>query len=167
MVVKLKKGVECQIDEQDLELFNSLPFYASKTKDGHVYAKSIQGKNGKRKSIYLHRLLLGAKRGQIVDHKNGNTLDNRRCNIRIVTASQNSANAKPRGKNLAGASKTHAGRQGKKLWTAKIQFNKKAQFIGYFLTEQEAHEAYKKKSIEIFGEHSPFARTQNEIKSKN
>lgn len=40
----------------------------------------------------MHRLIIGAKTGEIVDHINGDGLDNRRCNLRVVTHSQNMQN---------------------------------------------------------------------------
>src|SRR5262245_10268600 len=46
---------------------------------------------GRGKVVSLHRLLTGAKGGQIVDHRNGDGLDNRRCNLRIATGSQSAA----------------------------------------------------------------------------
>jgi len=44
----------------------------------------------------MHREIMGAKRGEIVDHINGDTLDNRRCNLRIVTARENCNNRRVR-----------------------------------------------------------------------
>src|SRR5688572_14268873 len=49
------------------------------------YAASIQGG----RKVYMHRLILGAPRGMDVDHENRDGLDNRRCNIRVATRSQN------------------------------------------------------------------------------
>ena len=75
MIFKIKGG-SCLIDKDDLSKVNHLKWYISKTADGHRYAKNIL----KRKSVYLHRLVTGAEKGQLVDHINGNTIDNRKNN---------------------------------------------------------------------------------------
>jgi hypothetical protein len=56
------------------------------------YASRTFKKDGKRGCVYLHRYIVGAQPGQIVDHINGNILDNRSENLRVVTKSQNNRN---------------------------------------------------------------------------
>ena len=55
-----------------------------------------------REKIYMHRLILNAKSGEVVDHINRNGLDNRRENLRIVTPTQNNYNQKIRSDNKSG-----------------------------------------------------------------
>ena len=69
------------VDEQDLHLFTEYGF----SDNGAGYLRSRAG--------YLHRLIMGAKTGQIVDHANRDTYDNRRCNLRFVTKSENALNS--------------------------------------------------------------------------
>jgi hypothetical protein len=45
----------------------------------------------------MHREVTGAPKGQVVDHVNHNTMNNRRCNVRICTDRQNQANKRPHG----------------------------------------------------------------------
>lgn len=67
------------VDEDDFEKFKNEKFSLS---DG--YAHNKKGR--------LHRLITGAKKGEIVDHINGDRLDNRKENLRIVTAQENNRN---------------------------------------------------------------------------
>lgn len=76
-------------------------------------------------SKYIHREILGTD--QFVDHINHNKLDNRKCNLRIVTKSQNAMN-----QNFKGVSKT--GNQ----WYAYIKINQKMLNLGNYLDEEEA-----------------------------
>lgn len=93
---------------------------------------------GKARSARLHRLIIGAKHGQQVDHINGNKLDNRKCNLRIVNNRDNSINRKVhREGKLAGSSKHTNG-----LWRSRISINNKEISLGYFKTEEEAHLSY-------------------------
>lgn len=55
-----------------------------------------ESEGGKRKTIFLHHLVCSVKEGQWRDHINGDTLDNRSCNLRPVTPKQNCANKKHR-----------------------------------------------------------------------
>jgi hypothetical protein len=87
----------------------------------------------------LHRYLTGAsKRFQEVDHINGNTLDNRRCNLRIVTHQKNMQNRGPiRGKYIKGVRKTKTGK-----FEARCMVNHVLYIAKYFDTEKEAAKAY-------------------------
>lgn len=82
-------GGHAVVDEQDVPLISGFQWRVHKSPRGKSrYAKARSGRN-----IYMHRLIIGAPIGTAVDHKNGDGLDNRRCNLRLCTPSQNSANA--------------------------------------------------------------------------
>ena len=103
----------------------------------------------------MHRVIVGARHGQDVDHKNNEaTLDNQRHNWRICTNSQNQMNAKKQ----IGCSSQYKGvcwnRQCGK-WQARIKLNGKEIWLGYFDDEIEAARVYNEAAIEHFGE---FAR---------
>jgi HNH endonuclease len=100
------------------------------------------------KKQLLHRYLTGAKKGQRVDHKNENKLDNRRENLRIANASQNSANSSKR-------KGFHFDKQMKKF-RSQIMVNGKNIFIGLFDTKEEARKAYEQEHAKQFGEFSPY-----------
>jgi hypothetical protein len=101
----------------------------------------------------LHRVILCAKPGQIVDHINGDTLDNRRCNLRMVTARQNSTNSRPQDRE---------GRVAKfrgvsfckltKRWRASITDERKYLQLGRFSSAIEAAYAYDLASLRLHGE---------------
>lgn len=77
--------LEFLIDEQDLHWLDKFNFYVSKQPTGFYLFK------GSHKDIeYLHRLIMNAPKGSHVHHKNGNTLDNRRCNLEVLTPKNHS-----------------------------------------------------------------------------
>lgn len=78
-----------------------------------------------------------------VDHINGDKLDNRRENLRLVSVRQNAQNSKKhRDGHLCGTTKVKTPQV--RQWKAGYKLGKKNVFIGYFLTQQEAHQAYMK-----------------------
>lgn len=95
--IALTRGRVAIVDDDDLHLIIGYAWHLDPgIRSIHGYAKSVSG----RKTIYMHRLILGAVRGQIVDHINRNSLDNRRCNLRFATTCQSARNAtKPSNKN--------------------------------------------------------------------
>lgn len=104
---------------------------------------------------YMHRLLLSAEKGQSVDHKNFDTLDNRRENIRLCTVRQNNAHSrkrdcyagKPTSSKYKGVAPSPNGRgwyvrynwQGKTRQLPKPFFVEKAAAVAYKMIAQEIH----------------------------
>ena len=81
-----------------------------------------------------------AKDGQLIDHKNGNGLDNRKSNLRFTTNRKNQQNRHaPQSSKYAGVRK-----RGNK-WSSEITINKEKHSLGTWDTELEAHLAYLKK----------------------
>ncbi|WP_425985814.1 HNH endonuclease [Brevundimonas sp. TWP1-2-1b1] len=106
------------------------------------------------KPYYVHRLawfyMTGAWPDDQIDHRNGWRLDNAFANLREATCSQNNSNRKPsREGRLKGAYKVG------NRWKAQINLKSGWEYLGYFDTEREAHEAYVRRATEAFGE---FAR---------
>ena len=102
-------------------------------------------------SVTLHTWLVGAQKGEEVDHKNHNTLDCRRENLRRCTKSQNMANMRtPRSNTTGFKGVTLDKRVGR--YTARIKVNQHHMHIGNFATAKEAARAYDEKALEYFGE---------------
>lgn len=135
--------------------------------DDIVYIKSTRwgmGTNGyssgkvKNKRIFLHRFILKAKDGQIIDHKNGNVLDNRRENLRFCTRSENRRNAKSSGGKSKFKGVTYDLK--KKLFRARICVNRKRKGLGRFKNELDAARAYDRAAKKF---HLEFARTNEQM----
>ena len=90
-VIELTKGYVCVISNEDYRKVNRHSWHVhmskgSKRKCGQPYARA----NIKGKKIYMHRFIMGAENRQLqVDHKNHQTLDNRRENLEVVTHEEN------------------------------------------------------------------------------
>lgn len=100
-----KYGIkEVLIDTEDIKKINNIKWnlnYNSKMKN--FYAIGNERKPAKeRKTIRLHRLILDCPKGFVIDHINRNPLDNRKCNLRIVTQDINMANVSFISKNKSG-----------------------------------------------------------------
>lgn len=136
--VELTNGGYALIDEQDEELVLGRSWYWVASK-GARYAKT--GKNER-----MHRIILGIKESDvIVDHINGDGLDNRRSNLRLISSAEN---VKNRQRSRAGY-KYPGVYPEKGLWVACVTNNYKKTRIGYFETEDEAGDAVNKFRISI------------------
>lgn len=154
----IHKGKEFEVlfDEEDLELLtkhtwrlklSGTALYVSTP----IYLGKINDK-WKWKHVYLHRILLNAKKGQYVDHINGNPLDNRRSNLRICTNQQNTSNSKIRSNNKTGVKGV---RYCKGKYIAQINIGGKSKYLGTFKTLEEGKLCYDNKAKEI---HKEFRR---------
>lgn len=108
--------------------------------------------NGARKRVYLHRYLLDAQPGQIVDHIDGDPLNNTRANLRLVTRAQNQWNRKAQ-QNASGY-KGVSWHRGHQKYYARIQVHNRRHFLGYFETAEEAAEAYDAAARRLHGQHA-------------
>lgn len=143
--IKLTQGKYAIVDDEDFKWLNQWRWYY----DGR-YARM----NYKNKKIHMHRLIMNTPKGMDTDHINGNGLDNRRCNLRICTSSQNHINTKKRKNNTSGYKGVFSC-QLSKNWRAQIRYNHKSIHIGNFINKIQAAKAYNQKAKELFGE---FAR---------
>jgi len=104
-----------------------------------------------RKHILMHRVLLNAPAGWLVDHRDVNGLNNRKSNLRLCTHQENNCNQRPR---LGGTSRFKGvwRDKAKKIYAAGIRKNGKKYYLGYFGDEIEAAVVYDIKAMELFGE---------------
>ncbi len=122
----------------------------------HVGKKTPRGDNP-RKCFLMHRWVMGfPPSGVDVDHINGNGLDNRRCNLRLATRSQNLANAAIPRHNSSGYKGVSATRNGK--WLARIRKDRVQRNLGIFDTPEEAHAAYCEAAVSLYGEFANFGK---------
>lgn len=116
------------------------------------YARSSIGK----KKVYAHRVVMGVGDFEVnkqVDHINGNTLDNRKQNLRIVTSRQNGLNSSIRKDNTSGVTGVCWDKR-KQKWLVRVHENGKDIYLGYFDKFDDAVVARKKGEEKYYGEYS-------------
>lgn len=148
MNIPLASGGFAVIDDEDGNKVSSYKWTSNK---GYVQAVI------NRTSVRMHRLVLGLKKGEgIVDHINGDKSDNRRSNLRVCTAAENSYNRNKKITNKSGY-KGVLWRKNttSKNWCAVIYHKGKSYHLGYFITPLEAAIVYDREASKRFGE---FAR---------
>lgn len=91
--IQFPLGEKILIDRKDLELFSKHAWYIDRSKKGQTF---YLVRNGLNRTVGFHLDLMSVPKGLEVDHINGNGLDNRRSNLRIVTHKQNQQNQRKR-----------------------------------------------------------------------
>jgi len=150
--VPLTRGREAVIDAADVHLIKGYAWRISAAR-GRFYAVTCLPRNGqKQKSIWMHRTILPPTEGVIVDHIDGDGLNNRRANLRLATVSQSMCNAKMRSDNSSGYRGVAFVRAENK-WAAYITVQKKRLSLGRFDTAESAHDAYVAASAKYHGDY--------------
>lgn len=140
--IPLTQGKFAIVDDEDYPELSKYKWYIAR-------GYAVRGFKGK--TIFMHKNILNTPNGFQTDHINHNGLDNKRCNLRICTASQNQQNRQHR---PDGSSKYKGVWWDKvrKKWKSQIKHNNCMIYLGYFISEKEAAKMYDIKAIELFGE---------------
>ena len=155
-VIPLTKDYEAIIDSSDFDLVNGYNWTAQVNRN-NVYAYRSERISGRSNTMLLHRILMQPEDGMVVDHINGNTLDNRRANLRVCTASQNSQNSRLSKSNTTGL-KGVTFRKDRNKFQAQIIVQRKKKHLGYFDTPEEAHAEYLVASRAMHGDYGYYER---------
>ena len=144
------------VDDNDFEETSEHKWVMSNEPNTN-YALTWINIKGKFKTVSMHRLIMKAKKGQEVDHRDRNGLNNQKNNLRLCTRSQNLMNMKKR-ENCSSRYKGVTRSKSAKRWQAQITLNYRNINLGLFDSEIDAARAYNKAAIRLFGE---FARLNN------
>lgn len=140
--ISLTQGYSAIVDDEDYEWLSQHK-WAVKDSRGKRYATRALGSRGKQITIWMHRLIMNCPGGMEIDHINGDSLDNRRDNLRIVTRAQNLRNRKTF-KNSKSGFKGVVYNPINGKWKVIINF-------GTYDTAEEAAKAYVKAIEKLFG----------------
>lgn len=149
-LIPLNRGMFAIVDNDDFERLNQFKWITYKQKGReNWYVIRSNKKNGLTpKQCHMSHHILTAPEGYVIDHINGNSLDNRRENLRIATYQQNSRN---RTKRKATASKYKGLCRVRNKWRVSIAYDKRRIFLGYFEEQITAAKVYDKYAVLFFG----------------
>ena len=142
------------VDNEDFDRLNQYSWHLYKG----VYARTNVYEDGKPVGIKMHRLVMKAKKGEYLDHINGNGLDNRKSNLRFCTVSQNQCN---RGPTRANSSGYKGVKFFGKSWVATIKHKGKMIHLGYYKDKTEAAKAYNKVAKKYHGKFAKLNRVDH------
>jgi hypothetical protein len=145
--IALTKGMFAIVDAEDydeLMKYRWTAFYTC----GKWYA----GRNSKGTCILMHRQIMKAPKGKVVDHHNGMSLDNRKANMRLCTYSQNNINRRPRSKTSKYKGVCRDKRRN--LWRATVAYKGRSIQVGRYTDELEAARASDYASVQFNGEYA-------------
>lgn len=149
----LGKGLVAVVDDCDAELVSGFNWYV-RFHHGQRYAvTNILRPDGRKALRSMHQMILGYS---IIDHKDGDGLNNKRNNLRPCTNQQNQANctvSRTKKIPLKGVYKVKCGK-----FEAKIMVNRKSIWLGSYSNPSDAARVYDEAAVRFFGE---FARTNS------
>lgn len=152
--IPLTKGFVALVDDEDYEWLKQVKWqfvggYAKTEAKAKAYVAAFPDYLASTRTVFMHRLLLKAPAGVEVDHRFGNTLDNRKEFLRLATKSQNQQNAS----SFTGVSKFKgvSWHKANRKWMAQITSNGSRIFLGSYLSEEDAALAYDQAANQLNG----------------
>jgi hypothetical protein len=139
--IPLTRGFGAIVDDAD---YDFLARFKWSVAGNGLYAARMVNENGKSRTVFMHRLIVNAPDGLVVDHINGNKYDNRRSNLRAVDQQFNSWNRKRLNSTNTSGYMGVSWSKASKRWQANIRVNGKKVGLGYFDTPEDAALAYDK-----------------------
>jgi hypothetical protein len=159
--IPLTKGYFTKVDDEDYESTAIHRWYADVKKNG-VYAKRrFSFGNGKSKIVALHRIITNVPAKKHIDHINGDSLDNRKSNLRLCSNAENSRNRKKSRKNVSGYKGVYWSSQ-KKKWHAEIWKDYRKYHLGFFDNLIDAVLAYNEGALRLHGGFAKLNKLPNE-----
>jgi hypothetical protein len=154
----LTQGKVALVDDDDFDRVSAYKWFASFRKRGQAFYARRTDETGK--TVELHRFIMRCQKGRVVDHRNGDTLDCRKGNLRMATNIESLRNRGKQSNNKSGFKGVCVRRRRTKKgitvrWQANIDVNGKQNRVGTFLSAIEAAVAHDAAARELFG---PFAR---------
>ena len=147
----LTKGFEAIVDADDYEMLSKFKWCSSESR-GKNYANRGFQENLKFRKIKMHHQIMGKpQKGMVIDHINGNTLDNRKSNLRICTQSNNTMN-KVKRKNCSSIYKGVSFSESEQKYRAYITVQKKTIHLGRHKDEVIAALTYNDAAKKYHGE---------------
>lgn len=143
--IPLSQGKMALVDVEDFDFINQWKWYYKHDGGGKGYAARSSDK------VRMHRIINKTPNGMLTDHINRNKLDNRKCNLRTCTPTENRINTGLRKDNSSGYKGVSWGKK-RKRWIAQMYIDGKNKQIGRYKTPQEAAMAYNQACTSIYGE---------------
>ncbi|MFC8685908.1 HNH endonuclease [Brevibacillus porteri] len=158
---RLKEIMECYIDTKNLQKLLDMGYawhtYWNKVNNTYYarcsrYLGAINGKS-KFEMIYMHHFIKPIKKGEVVDHRDNNTLNNCEDNLRIVTQIENTKNRTTKNKNNTSGYRNVTWDKSADMWLVQISINKKNTRMGHFEDVHEAGKFAAKMRAQYYGEY--------------
>ena len=150
----LTQGRYAIVDDEDFDLVSRYKWYTIHDLKGNFwYARTNIRINGKRTTTTMHRIIMNPENGKVVDHIDGNGLDNRRLNLRVCFNAENCKNKRLNKNNKSGF-KGVSWHNVLKKWRVRIFCNGSYFHIGVYHNVEEAAKAYDNAAIEHHGEYA-------------
>lgn len=154
-LIRLSNGNAASVDDEDYPFLNRFRWMGVEGKSGSIYPIVRMVYNGGQIMVKMGRLIMNPPKGFMVDHINGDTLNNQKANMRLATPTGNARNARPFGATSRYKGVSRFGESGK-AWCAGVynKADRSTSYVGYFASEEDAALAYDAAARERHGEYA-------------